>query len=96
MAQFDPLIIFPLIWSLTLILVVYYCLSIEILIPQFTGIGKFRKKKLNYFSFFNFFNTSLISKINNTVIFRGGYNSVLVEYMFCKYKVIGSSPISSI
>ena len=68
MAQFDPLIIFPLIWSLTLILAVYYRLSIEILIPQFAGIGKFREKKFNSLGSFNSFNTRLISKVNNTVI----------------------------
>lgn len=68
MAQFDTLIIFPLIWSLTLVLVAYYQLSIEILIPQFAGIGKFREKKLNSLDSFHSFNTSLISKVSNTVI----------------------------
>ena len=68
MAQFDPLIIFPIIWSLTLVLAAYYRLSIEILIPQFAGIGKFREKKLSSLGSFNSFNTSLISKVNNTVI----------------------------
>lgn len=69
MAQFDTLIIFPLIWSLILTLVIYYKLSIEILVPQFSGIGKFREKKLGSLSLFNSFNTSLISKVNNTIIF---------------------------
>lgn len=68
MAQFDPLIIFPVIWSLTLVLAAYYRLSIEILIPQFAGIGKFREKKLSSLDSFNSFNTSLISKVNNTVV----------------------------
>ena len=68
MAQFDPLIIFPLIWSWVLVLAAYYRLSIEILIPQFAGIGKFREKKLNSLGSFNSFNTSLISKVSNTVI----------------------------
>ena len=68
MAQFDPLIIFPLIWSLTLVLAAYYRLSIEILIPQFAGIGKFREKKLNSLDSFNSFNASLISKVSNTVV----------------------------
>jgi hypothetical protein len=35
MAQFDSLIVFPLIWSLLLILVFYYTISIEMLIPDF-------------------------------------------------------------
>ena len=69
MAQFDSLIIFPLIWSLTLVLTVYYRLSIEILIPQFAGIGKFREKKLNSLDSFNLFNTSLISTVKNTLVF---------------------------
>lgn len=68
MAQFDPLIIFPLIWSLILVLAAYYRLSIEILIPQFAGIGKFREKKLNSLESFNEFNASLISKVSNTVV----------------------------
>jgi hypothetical protein len=68
MAQFDPLIIFPLIWSLTFVLVAYYRLSIEVLVPQFAGIGKFREKKLNSLDSFNSFNTSLISKVNNTIL----------------------------
>ena len=68
MAQFDPLIIFPVIWSLTLVLAAYYRLSIEILIPQFAGIGKFREKKLSSLDSFNSFNTSLISKVSNTVV----------------------------
>ena len=68
MAQFDPLIIFPLIWSLTLVLAAYYRLSIEILIPQFAGIGKFRLKKLSAAGSFNEFNASLISKVSNAVV----------------------------
>jgi hypothetical protein len=68
MAQFDPLIIFPLLWSLILILAVYYRLTIEILIPQFAGIEKFREKKQNSLSYFNSFNTSSISKVSNTIL----------------------------
>jgi hypothetical protein len=69
MAQFDTLIIFPLIWTLTLVLVAYYQLSIEVLIPQFAGIGKFREKKLNSLGFFYSFNKSLISKVSNTITY---------------------------
>jgi hypothetical protein len=43
MAQFDSLIVFPLIWSLLLILVFYYTISIEMLIPDFFWSQKFRK-----------------------------------------------------
>lgn len=45
MAQFDSLIVFPLIWSLLLILIFYYTISIEMLIPDFFGAKKFREKK---------------------------------------------------
>jgi hypothetical protein len=68
MAQFDPLIIFPLIWSLLLVLMVYYHLSIDVLLPQFAGIGKFREKKLHSLNSYNSFNISLISKTSNTIM----------------------------
>lgn len=45
MAQFDSLIVFPLIWSLLIILIFYYSISIEMLIPDFFGAKKFREKK---------------------------------------------------
>jgi hypothetical protein len=52
MAQFDSLIIFPLLWSLLFTLFFYYNMSIEILIPDFFGTGKFREKKLGSASVF--------------------------------------------
>lgn len=55
MAQFDSLIIFPLIWSLLFVLFLYYSMSIEILIPSFFGTKKFREKKLDSSAFFEFF-----------------------------------------
>lgn len=64
MAQFDALIIFSLLWSLLLILFLHYRLSIEILIPNFFGIKKFREKKLNSTLFYNFFVED--SKISST------------------------------
>jgi hypothetical protein len=45
MAQFDSLIVFPLIWSLLIILIFYDSISIEMLIPDFFGVKKFREKK---------------------------------------------------
>jgi hypothetical protein len=45
MAQFDSLIVFPLIWSLLISLIFYYSISIEMLIPDFFGVKKFREKK---------------------------------------------------
>lgn len=47
MAQFDSLIIFPLLWSLVFVLFLYYSMSIENLIPDFFGTKKFREKKLD-------------------------------------------------
>jgi len=64
MAQFDTLIIFPLIFSLFLTISFYYYISIKIKIPNFFEIKKFRKKTLDTSSFYLFFNsnTPLISK----------------------------------
>ena len=45
MAQFDSLIIFPLIFSLLIVLIFYYSISIGIIIPDFFGVKKFREKK---------------------------------------------------
>jgi hypothetical protein len=55
MPQFDFLVIFPLIWSLLITLVLYYSLSIKILIPLFFGVRKFREKKIAVLSFSKFF-----------------------------------------
>ena len=55
MAQFDALIIFPLLWSLLFVLFLHYKISIEMLIPDFFGTKKFREKKLDSPSFFGFF-----------------------------------------
>lgn len=70
MAQFDLLIIFPLLWSLLLVLFFYYNMSIEILIPDFFGTKKFREKKLNSIEFFGFF------KENNKIKSGSLYNNV--------------------
>nr|YP_009115288.1 ATPase subunit 8 [Berkeleya fennica]AJA05809.1 ATPase subunit 8 [Berkeleya fennica] len=47
MAQFDSLIIFPLIWSSLFVLFLHYTMSIKMLIPHFFGAKKFREKKLD-------------------------------------------------
>jgi hypothetical protein len=44
MAQFDTIIIFPIIWSLILVLIVNYFLIIKIILPRFIGLLKFRNK----------------------------------------------------
>jgi hypothetical protein len=56
MSQFDLLIIFSLLWSLTFSLLLYYNMSLKFLIPNFFGTKKFREKKLNLYGFYNFFN----------------------------------------
>lgn len=55
MAQFDTLIILPLIWSFLAIFFFHYQMSIRILIPHFFGAKKFREKKLNSTFFYNCF-----------------------------------------
>jgi len=67
MAQLDSLIIFPLIWSLLLVLVVYYSITIEKLIPSFFGVKKFREKKLNSPDFYNFINNLKFTNSYTTV-----------------------------
>jgi hypothetical protein len=52
MAQFDSLIISPLLWVLMLSLFFHYYVVMEILIPDFFGAKKFRGKKLNLSNFF--------------------------------------------
>ena len=52
MAQFDSLIIFPLIWSLLFVLSLHYNISVDILIPDFFGTKKFREKKLDSPTFY--------------------------------------------
>jgi len=65
MAQFDPLIIFSLIWSIVLILIAYYKLSIEVLIPLFSGVKKFSEKKLILLNYFHKVNSAFLSKTNS-------------------------------
>jgi hypothetical protein len=66
MAQFDSLIIFPLIWSLLLVLILHYNISIGAIIPDFFGVKKFREKKLDSPAFYEFFNSNLGVKLNNS------------------------------
>ena len=50
MAQFDNLIICPLVCYSIIILFVYYYISIKIMIPQFFEAKKMREKQLKVFS----------------------------------------------
>jgi hypothetical protein len=66
MAQFDSLIIFPVLWSLLLVLFLYYGFSLQILIPDFFGTQKFRDKKLSLGEFYGLFDEQvLVSKSNS-------------------------------
>lgn len=56
MAQFDPLIIFPLLYSLYIILNIYYYIFIKINIPMYFEIKKFKKKTLDLAPFYLFLN----------------------------------------
>jgi hydrogenase-4 membrane subunit HyfE len=58
MAQFDSLIILPLLFSLLLTLILYYSVFVQITIPNFFEVKKFRKKNLKTSSFYTFFNTN--------------------------------------
>jgi hypothetical protein len=64
MAQFDSLIIFPLIWSLLYLLTHYYYLLIKISIPSFFETKKFRQKKLSIIDFYKFLQIMNIAKSN--------------------------------
>jgi hypothetical protein len=54
MAQLDSLIVFPLLWSLLFVLIIYYNIAIKKLIPSFFGVKKFREKKLGSPDFYSF------------------------------------------
>jgi hypothetical protein len=66
MAQFDSLIIFPLILSLLFSLFFYYNLSIGIFIPNFFGVKKFREKKFDSPFFYKNFNDNTKINLTNT------------------------------
>jgi len=72
MAQFDSLIILPLLWSLIFILIVYYKLSIEFLIPAFCEVKKFRVKKIKSKIFFRLIVDNLVTNSD------GSYKSIKV------------------
>ena len=69
MAQFDSLIIFSLVWSVLLILILYFKLSLESLIPHFSGLSKFVEKKLILLNNFQNANATCMFNKNNTSIF---------------------------
>ena len=70
MAQFDPLIIFPLILSLFIALAIYYSITVGIIIPGFFEVKKFREKKAQSQFFYRFFNNG---KCANCI---GAYKSI--------------------
>ena len=44
MAQFDIILIFPILWSLVLTLLINYYLIIKVILPKFISLLKFRNK----------------------------------------------------
>lgn len=66
MAQFDSLIILPLILSLIVVLIFHYNMSIEVIIPDFFGVKKFREKKSDSPSFYMFFNDNAGVNLKNS------------------------------
>lgn len=66
MAQFDSLIIFPLLWSLLLSLILHYNIVIMSIIPNFFSVKKFREKNLNSHLFYKFFNLTQDIKLHNS------------------------------
>ena len=66
MAQFDTLIIFPLLFSLLTTLFFYYYITIKITIPNFFEVKKFRKKTLNSSFFHLFFNDNTLLNSKNS------------------------------
>lgn len=66
MAQFDSLIILPLISSLLIVLILHYNMSIEIIIPDFFGVKKFREKKSDSPSFYIFLNDNAGINLTNS------------------------------
>lgn len=59
MAQFDSIIIYPLLWSLLLTLFLHYNILLKNVIPNFFGANKYRTKKLeSVFSYYKNFVSS--------------------------------------
>ena len=69
MAQFDSLIIFPLVLSLLIVLVFYYNMSIGIVIPNFFQAKKFREKKFDSPFFYKHFNNNVKINLTNSYKF---------------------------
>ena len=91
MAQFDCLIIFPVIFSLFVTIIFYYYMSIKIKIPNFFEVKKFRKKTLKSSSFYLFFKSNLKLNSKNSykqaVVFNKRGCNLMVEYTLCTRKV---------
>lgn len=68
MAQFDFLIILPLLFALLIILIFYYKISLTVSVPNFFGVKKFRQKKLSSVYFYNSFYSN--KKINKNNIYK--------------------------
>jgi Plant ATP synthase F0 len=69
MAQFDALIIFPLIWSLLLTLGLHYTFVLRSIVPNFLGVVKFRAKKFGLAS-------SSLNAFNSATKVKDSYKSL--------------------
>ncbi len=66
MAQFDFLIILPLLFALLVTLTFYYKISLTVSVPNFFGVKKFRRKKLSSVYFYKVFYSNKEINKNNT------------------------------
>jgi hypothetical protein len=66
MAQFDSLIVLPLILSLLVVLALHYNISIGLIIPDFFEVKKFREKKAHSQLFYKFFDNAEFANFVNS------------------------------
>ena len=66
MAQFDFLIILPILFALLITLAFYYKISLTVCVPNVFGVKKFRWKKLNSVYFYKVFYSSQKINTNNS------------------------------
>ena len=66
MAQFDFLIILPLLFALLVTLTFYYKINLTVSVPNFFGVKKFRRKKLSSVYFYKVFYSNKEINKNNT------------------------------
>ena len=73
MAQFDFLIILPILFALLITLAFYYKISLTVSVPNFFGVKKLRQKKLSSVYFYKVFSSNKKINKNNT------YKNILLK-----------------